>query len=162
MSFGSRRRPGFSLVEVTLALGIVTLAILSTLGLLGIGLSMNRDTVARTEAASVAREVITDLQMLRDWNSTSPRLQLLPSPGSPTPSTFYVLPDGTFISGTDFSEQERLDSSYRVDVSFGSANGAKPPAVHVVVSWPTGQAGTGTWPSPASSIYEVVASLKPL
>ena len=153
---------GFSLVEVTLALGIVTVAILATVGLLTIGLEMNRDTVARTGAASVAREVIADFQMLDDWDEPSPRLQVTPSSANTSPSTFYVLPDGTYRAAGAVNNQERVGAAYRVDVIFGQASGAIPPAMHVVVSWPTGTAGTGTWPSTSSSIYEVVSSLSSL
>jgi uncharacterized protein (TIGR02598 family) len=152
----------FSLIEVILAIGIVAMAILSTIGLLTIGLEMNRDSVARTGAASIAREVSADFQMLQDWGRPSPRLRVTPNPGASSPTTFYVSTDGTYESAEDANTEERIGAAYRVDVSFGPAAGAVPPTLHVVVSWPTGMAGTGTWPAPASSIYEVVSSLSSL
>jgi type II secretory pathway pseudopilin PulG len=152
---------GFSLVEVTIALGIITLAILSSLGLLSIGLNMNRDTVARTTAASIAREVIADLQMVTDWNedepSASPRLGISPNLGGSTPVTLSVLPDGRFVNGSGPDS----DAAYRVDVTFGEAVGARPPAAHVLVSWPAAVAGSDDWPAPGSSNFEAVASLSP-
>lgn len=151
---------GFSLVEVTLALGIVTMAILSTLGLLTVGLQLNRDSVARTEAASVAREVVTDLQMLTDWDSPSPRLGITPNSAGTTPSTFYVTPDGSLLSAASASDQQKTTAAYRVDVAFASASGS-PRAVHVVLSWPPNSPESGLWPGPASSIYEAVTSLNP-
>jgi len=154
----SRRPSGFSLVEVTLAIGIIALTILSTLGLLGVGMGMNRDSVAQTGAASLVREIVADLQMLNDWSSPSPRLEITPG----TPKMFYVTYNGDIIPASNTTAQQRIDASYRVDVSFGANSASTPPTLHMVVSWPTGMAGNDTWPAAGSSTYEVVASLKPL
>jgi uncharacterized protein (TIGR02598 family) len=156
----TRRPSGFSLVEVTLAIGIIALTILSTVGLLGVGLGMNRDSVAQTGAASVVREIVADLQMLSDWSSPSPRLQITPASGSDTPEMFFVTYNGEFIPASETTAQQRIDASYRVDVRFAPNGATSPPTLHMVVSWPTGMAGNDTWPAPGSSIYEVVASLK--
>ena len=158
----------FSLVEVTLALGIVTMAILSTIGLLTIGLEMNRDSVARTGAASVAREVIADFQMLDDWGQPSPQLRVTPNSVGNATQTFYVSSHGSYLPAGSVSNEERIGASYRVDVTFKAAPASvpgelpRPLPLHVVVSWPTGSAGNGDWPAPASSIYEVVSSLSSL
>lgn len=145
------------MVEVTLALGIVAATVVSTLGILAVGLEMNRDSVAATEAASVAREVAADLQMLEDWSEPSPRFRITPEFDGETPTTLYVNGDGTYLNAESASSEDRVNSAYRVDVSFGDGGGTRQPVAHIVVSWPTGVAGSGTWPSAQSSAYELVA-----
>jgi len=163
----NHHRDGFSMVEVTLALGIVSFAILTTLGLLAVGLNVNRDSVANTEAASVAREIAADLQMMGDWSdssNSSPRFQIPAKPptGSNAPDTLYVTRAGTYLNADTITDVERISALFRVDVHFGPTTGALPPVVHILVSWPTGVAGNDTWPSTESSTYEVVSSLSPL
>jgi uncharacterized protein (TIGR02598 family) len=162
-----RSRGGFSMIEVTLALGIVSFAILTTLGLLAVGLDVNRDSVYNTEAASVAREVAADLQMMEDWSDTanlSPRFQIPAPPpsGSTAPETLYVTRAGSYLDGGSITDAERISALFRVDVSFGPTSGALPPVIHILVSWPTGLAGDGAWPNTESTSYEVIASLSPL
>lgn len=151
------------MVEVTLALGIITIAIVSTLGLLAVGLNMNRDSVANTEAASVAREIAADLQMIEDWSDAtaqSPRLQITPTPD--TSLRYYVQQDGRYLPASSTTETERITSRFRVDISFGPSSNNQPPIIHLLVSWPTGTAGNGTWPARESATFETVSSLNPL
>jgi uncharacterized protein (TIGR02598 family) len=49
-----RRRNGFSLVEVTLALGLVSYALLGLLGLLTVGLTSSRDSSLETALSQIA------------------------------------------------------------------------------------------------------------
>ncbi len=168
-----RHQTGFSLIEVTLALGIVSFAILTTLGLLTAGLDMNRDSVANTEAASVARDIAADLQMMDDWHtltdgdpatnpSPSPRFMITPTDAAAgTKRVFYFNPDGTVITSSSPTLAERIAAEFRVDVKLEAVTDSEPPVFHIVVSWPTGVAGDGPWPAVESSKYEVIASLTP-
>lgn len=158
---------GFSMIEVTLALGIVSFTIISVLGLLTGGLNLNRDSVANTEASSVAREIAADLQMIEDWSNTSntsPRFQISVQPATPSaPSeTLYVTRAGTYLDAETIADVDRFSALFRVDLSFGPTSGPLPPVVHIVVSWPTGVAGNDIWPSTDCVTYEVIASLSPL
>jgi len=69
---------GFSLVEVTLAVAIATLAIITLLGLLPQGLEMSRKTGILTNNSSILEQIIRDLE-----NTT---FNLLPSQGTGTPA----------------------------------------------------------------------------
>lgn len=53
---------GFSLVEVTLAVAIATLAILTLLGLLPQGLEMSRKTGVLTVSSNIIEQIVRDLE----------------------------------------------------------------------------------------------------
>lgn len=53
----------FSLVEVTLALGIAAFALVTIFGLLPIGLNSNRASIGETAATNVVSAIVADLRM---------------------------------------------------------------------------------------------------
>jgi uncharacterized protein (TIGR02598 family) len=53
----------FSLVEVTIAVGIAAFCLVAILGLFPVGLSANASTVRTTEAAAIAKSILTDLRV---------------------------------------------------------------------------------------------------
>lgn len=61
---GRRTIAGFSLIEITLALGIVCFSMLPILGLLPIGLSTLSDAATRTGEANIAKEISSELQQV--------------------------------------------------------------------------------------------------
>ncbi len=62
---GSRRaQAGFSLIEVTIALGVVAFALLTVLGLLPIGLSILSGAATQTGAANIAKEMSSEVQQI--------------------------------------------------------------------------------------------------
>lgn len=64
---GTRRRPigpgrvAFSLTEVVIALGIATISVVSILALFPVGLDTARESSAETQAAVLARTIVSDL-----------------------------------------------------------------------------------------------------
>jgi type II secretory pathway pseudopilin PulG len=62
MIFGLRRAHAFSLVEVTLALGVAAFCLLAVFGLMPIGVRTNRNTTSQTAAANIMAAVIADLR----------------------------------------------------------------------------------------------------
>lgn len=56
------RKSGFSLVEVTLALGLVAFALIALLGLIPIGLNSGRDSIDATHAAAIAQDVFSRIK----------------------------------------------------------------------------------------------------
>lgn len=59
---------GFSLVEVTLALGIAALGIIAVLGLMPQGLEMSRKTGEMTAHKQITQQIVSDLEQ-RNWAS---------------------------------------------------------------------------------------------
>ena len=153
----------FSLVEVTIALGICAFAFLTMMGVLAVGMNANRDTVGQTKAAAVARSVVADLLEMDDWDVTSnpgPEsrryriIQVLSSSASAGPQTIYVTEDG--------EEVPQNDSDYRIDITFGAQLTNQPPSVHIAVSWPGAAPSSTNWPENTFGTYEVRTTLRPL
>lgn len=67
---------GFSLIEVTLALGILGFCLLALLGLLPRGIQTNQNAVSQTAAASILSSVIADLRAIPLSNSTSQQYEI--------------------------------------------------------------------------------------
>lgn len=64
----SKGQTGFSLVEVTLALGIAALGIIAVLGLMPQGLEMSRKTGEMTAHKQITEQIVRDLEQ-RNWNA---------------------------------------------------------------------------------------------
>jgi type II secretory pathway pseudopilin PulG len=104
MSFISRHprcvrpAPGFSLVEVVLALAICTFAILAIVALLPAGIQSTRDSVEESQAINVLSEVISDRQAT-PLNQVSMVYQLpafTNSMTSPVTNSFGITDDNQF------------------------------------------------------------------
>lgn len=59
---GTKPMPGFSLVEVVIALGIVSFAVVAIVGMLPIALKTAKDSMFKTDATLAARRVFSELQ----------------------------------------------------------------------------------------------------
>jgi uncharacterized protein (TIGR02598 family) len=133
-----RVTPGFSLVEVTLALGVAAISLLAIFGLLPIGLQTNQRAIEQTASADILSTVAADL---RATPATNPR-------GSATTSTQFgiSIPAGgstgtttLFFNGAGQSaSSQQSDSRYRVTVTFVSNGGGAKTATFadLTVTWP--------------------------
>ena len=59
---GHRRTDAFSLVEVTLALGILAFAFVAVFGMLPVGLQTFRDSADKTQTTQIAQRLLADAQ----------------------------------------------------------------------------------------------------
>lgn len=134
----------FSLVEVTLAIGIAAFCLLGIFTLLPVGATSNRDSVNTTHAASLAETVIADLRGT-ELGGTSLIYSLKPDTAGET--ALYLKEDGTKVPAA-------ADANYRVAVVVvpPSSGVIAPTQVRAVFSWPAAA------PNPANS-FEVVSSL---
>src|SRR6058998_3892626 len=62
MKFGLRRVHAFSLVEVTLALGVAAFCLIAVFGLMPIGVQTSQRATSQTAAASIIADVVADLR----------------------------------------------------------------------------------------------------
>jgi uncharacterized protein (TIGR02598 family) len=76
-----RRLPSvaaFSLVELTLALGMAAFCLIAVFGLMPVGLQTNRNATSQTRATNILAAVIADLRTTTKtagtWTGTSPQL----------------------------------------------------------------------------------------
>ena len=62
MKLRSRSIAGFSLVEVTLALGIAAFCLIAVLGLVPVGVQTNRNATSQTTATNILSSVVSDIR----------------------------------------------------------------------------------------------------
>jgi len=113
----------FSLVEVTLALGIAAFCLISVFGLIPIAVQTNRNATSQTAATNVIASVIADMRATTA--STSPQYAI----------TFGTAKTLYFDGAGQFTTLLGGNSRYRVDVTFpASPSGLSYAAIKVI--WP--------------------------
>lgn len=135
MTYPLSRRHGFSLVEVTMALGIAAFTLVAIFGLLPIGLNSSAMAVQQTEANAIVCSVLADLRATLPGSAASDRYGI-PRPIDPT-----VAPASPFVRYIDATGRASTTlvphSDYRLSVSFVAAAHAFAPAEAIVeVTWP--------------------------
>lgn len=121
---------GFSLVEVTLALGVAAFCLVAIFGLLPLGVQTNQSATSQTAAASVLSSVVADLRATPETNLTSSLYDITFG----TAKLLYFDGEGRSVRPTDKSANPR----YRVTITFhGSPAGAFAPTfASLKVTWP--------------------------
>lgn len=126
-------RRAFSLIEVVLAMGVVSFAILPLVAVLPIGLATVRDSMDETVTANIAQQVRGELQQLSfGSNSTDPvTISNLSS------QTYYYTADGIKTQSSDpeayYKASFEVGSAVAAGTTYGADN-AK--AVKVTLKYP--------------------------
>jgi hypothetical protein len=142
----------FSLVEVTLALGIAAFCLIAVMGIIPVGVRTNRNATSQTAATNVMAAVIADLRATPRTNNTSLQFAIPfpnPTPG-PTPITRYfdsqaqcacestgVQKPNTLTRTCSLTWNPALNLRYRMDITWKSAPTGLSYA-DVKVWWPAG------------------------
>jgi uncharacterized protein (TIGR02598 family) len=107
----------FSLVEVTLALGIAAFCLIAVFGLMPIGVQTNRNATSQTAAGNIISAVVTDLRTMPKTPGVAPWAGVSVQFGIPLqPSTtLYKL---YFDGQGRFTTSLGADSRYQVNVTF--------------------------------------------
>lgn len=171
--FNIQNRFGFSLVEVSIALGICSFSLVSLLGLVPIGISSNRDGVDQTTAACVVSSLVEDFRItpktMPPSKQTSPQFQVpIPANGSEI-HTLFLTQEGHVIGAVDANAIAGERPKYKVSLQFAApsavADATKSShktatSVRILITWPAmaDQAG-GTLPTHYSGSYETVIAL---
>jgi type II secretory pathway pseudopilin PulG len=166
MKFGLRRLHAFSLVEVTVALGIAAFCLVAVFGLVPVGVQTNRNATSQTAATNILSSVVSDFRasppaaggtakygIARNKLSSSTvcfdgqgQFTTL-SGNAPCPATF--IPTGGVTTS----------SRYRLYVSIGSNNNAVvyPNYAYLKVTWPAAVDPLSTTITPSGSVETVAA-----
>ena len=116
----SRARHAFSLIEVTLALGVAATSLLVIFSLLPIGMQINQRSIEQTASADILSAVVADLRATAPTNphgngATSTQFGInIPAAGSTGITTLFFNGAGRFASS------QQSDSRYRVTIRFVS------------------------------------------
>lgn len=67
---------GFSLVEVTLAIGIAAFCFIAVIGIVPVGVQTNRNATSQTVATNIMAAAVTDLRATQKTKTASPQLAI--------------------------------------------------------------------------------------
>ena len=136
---------GFSLVEVTLALGVVGFCMLAIVGMLPVGLSANRNSIGQSAAADLARGIVADLRAAKNTANTnqSPQYAILFS--TTAPQTTYFGDDGAKASSPPAGGFQATTT-----VNTNSI----PVSVKIRITWPA-----AVPPASASDAFEITTAI---
>jgi uncharacterized protein (TIGR02598 family) len=137
-----RSTSAFSLVEVTLALGIAAFCLIAVFGLMPVGVQTNRNATSQTAATGIVASVIADMRA---------------TPRSATTSAQYAIEFGTaktlyFDGAGQFTTSLGANSRYRVSITFPSSPSGLSYA-DVNITWPA-----AATPANASGSVEMFAA----
>ena len=165
MIFDLRRVHAFSLVEVTLALGVAAFCLLAVFGLMPIGVQTNRNATSQTRATNILASVIADLRSTPlttpPGGATTSLQYQIPIPANPVPvgSTTSVPPLFFAEDGT-FSTSIQAQSRYQVNITFlptspnpNGSNTHLPTLADVKLTWPAAADPTTTTPSGSAEMF---------
>ena len=135
-----KRRASFSLVEVTLALGVAAISMLVIFSLLPIGLQTNQRSIEQTASADILSALAADLRATpvttpRGNPATSTQLGIsIPAAGTTGTTTLF------FNGAGQFASSQQSDSRYRATITFVSNNGGPKTATFadLQITWPAG------------------------
>jgi Tfp pilus assembly protein PilV len=139
MKAGAMNRRGFSLVEVTLALGVASICLIAIFGLLPVGLQTNQDAIQQIASADILGHIIADLKATpvttpRGGSTASPQFAInIPANpvSAPTISTLFFSAEG------EFSTSANLESRYRLTITFLPNTGSRSATLaHLKMTWP--------------------------
>jgi uncharacterized protein (TIGR02598 family) len=121
-------RACFSLIEVTLALGVAAVSLIAIFGLLPIGAETSRDAASQTAAINILANLTADIRATPNASSMSSQYNVTFG----IPQTLY------FDELGDFTANPTSESKYRVDIAYPASSGRSraPMYVRLAVVWP--------------------------
>lgn len=131
LNSGRKQRIAFTLVEVILALGITSFAILTIIGLLSVALRTNGESVGTVQAANAASRILAVRRASPTNVFPGALLPSLARTWSATPTTGYVSEDGTpvaSLSGASFYVSYEAGTNANTGVNMAG--------VHLWLGWP--------------------------
>jgi len=154
------RHAAFSLVEVTLALGLSAFCLLVVIGMLPVALKVNQSSVQQTIANGLASQIIADLRAAARLppGQMSKSFSLHPhngGPWDPTPDVLYFTNDGKYILNANNQANAPTDATFRGTVTYRLPPTDTTSLADVTVSWPAAQPDT----SKVAGSVEVFAAI---
>jgi len=135
-----QRTSAFSLVEVTLALGIAAFCLIAVFGLIPVGMQTNRNAKSQTRATNLMAAVLADLRATPNTKTTS--LQFCIPLNNPAPPPLYFDSEGRCSSNLAGSTNPcggaalvpPLDTRYQVNITFPLTGNLT--YAYLKVTWP--------------------------
>ena len=150
----------FSLVELTLAIGVAAVCLVTVLGLLPVGVQTNRNAASQTAATNIIAAVVADMRATPRCQPTSNQYQIQLGTQVGCPAVFSATNKTLYFDGTGYSTTSSdTNSRYQLNVAFNVGNltgicSAASPCATLTLTWPA-QAN----PTSASGSVQVAAVL---
>jgi len=162
MKLPTYRLTGFSLVEVTLAVGIAAFCLLSIMALFPTSLATNQITLQQTVNTNLVAAIAADLRATPITSATSLRYGIsIPTTGSAT-HTLFLQDDGT-AGAQDTDAVPSQSPRYRATITFAaptSSSQKTATGVRILLTWPAlADPVANATPSKYSGLYEVYTAL---
>ena len=135
----------FSLVEITLALGIAAFCLLAVFGLMPVGVQTNRNATSQTAATNIIAAVIADIRATPTGNATSSQFGIPIVTSSPP---LYFDDTGQFATARG------ANSRYQLNVTWNPSAFTGLFYADLKVSWPA-----AANPANASDSVEMFAAI---
>jgi uncharacterized protein (TIGR02598 family) len=119
-----RSTSAFSLVELTLAIGIAAFCLIAVLGLMPVGVQTNRNATSQTVATNIMAAVIADLRATPKANNTSSQFAITFG----TNTTLY------FTGSGQFSTSLGTNSRYQLNLTWSGSTGLR--YADIKSTWP--------------------------
>ncbi len=150
MKWISHSRQGFSLVEVTLALGIAGFSLLAIFGLLPVGITSHRNALEQTAAAGIATGIFADLRATPNAETTTPNYKIT----IPNSTRLFLREDGSVDASGG------AGSRYIATITFTVPSQSKAATlVHLLITWPAAADLDNNPPKNFSGSFEAVSAL---
>ena len=122
---------GFSLVEVTLALGIAAFCLLAVFALIPVAALTNRNATSQTAATNIMAAVVADLRATPKTNTTSTQFGI----SFNTNGRLYFDGTGQFTTSLSTNSRYQLNVTWNnMDPASGCSNAM--PCADLKVTWP--------------------------
>ncbi len=146
----ARCRGGFSLVEVTLALGIAAFCLLAIMGLLPVGILSHQNALRQTAATGIATGIMADLRATPLTNTTTANYGI----SIPNDKKLYLRADGSP------DPEEGSDSEYLAYVTFRVPSHPQAATlVSLLITWPAAADLGNNPPKIFSGSFDAVSAL---
>ena len=148
-------RSAFSLIEVTLSLGILAFCLIAVFGLLPVGFTSNQTSVEQTVATGMASAIVSDLRATAFATGTSANYKIAIPVNSPSATQQLRLREDGSLDTTGGA-----NSKYLAYISFSkpaSAKAATP--VRILVIWPAGSNLNNNPPKNVAGFCETVTAI---
>jgi uncharacterized protein (TIGR02598 family) len=125
MKLFAHRASAFSLVELTLALGVAAFCLLAVFGLMPVGVQTNRNAASQSATTNIIAAVVSDLRATPTTSATSSQFAI----------TFGTAKTLYFDGAGQFTTSLSANSRYQINVTFPSSpTGLR--YADVKVTWP--------------------------
>ena len=141
MKCGAGQTGGFSLAELTLAVGIAAFCLIAVFSLVPVGVQTNRNATSQMTATSVVAAVVADLRATPKGTGTSSQFAITFG----TDKTLY------FDSAGQASTSLGADSRYRLRITWNGS--AELRYADLKVTWPAPVDPAATAPSGSVEIF---------